>query len=70
MAEELSKKVMSDADKLMHLSLLLKALDDLEQELTEFKTENKARREALQGELSKLRWEVLSGQERLPLAGD
>jgi hypothetical protein len=58
---------MSDTDRLLHLSLLLKALDDCEQELVEFKAENKSRREKLEGELARLRWEVLSGQERLPL---
>lgn len=58
---------MSDTDKLLHLSLLLKALDDCDQELTEFKAEHKSRREKLEGKLARLRWEVLSGQERLPL---
>jgi len=57
----------SDTDKLLHLSLLLKALDDLDSELAIFKADYKARREKLSDELSKLRWEVLSGQERLPL---
>ncbi len=57
----------SDTDKLMHMSLILKAIDDANQELTEFKASHKARLETLNGELSKLRWEVLSGQERLPL---
>ena len=57
----------TDTDRLLALSLLLKAIDDCDQGLIEFKANHKARREALQGELNKLRWEVLSGQERLPL---
>jgi hypothetical protein len=57
----------SDTDKLMHMSLLLKALDDCDSELAVFKADHKARREKLVDELSKVRWEVLSGQERLPL---
>ena len=57
----------SDTDRLMQLSLLLKALDDLKQERTEYLADHKAKMEALQGELSKLRWEDLSGQERLPI---
>jgi hypothetical protein len=60
----------TDTDRLLQLSLLLKAIDDLDQALVEYKADHKAKREVLQGELSKLRWEVLSGQERLPLAGD
>jgi hypothetical protein len=64
------KQRMSDTDRLLQLSLLLKAIDDLDQGLAQFRAEYKAQRETLQGELSKLRWEVLSGQERLPLAGD
>jgi len=72
MAEEISKPKLkqSDTDRLMQLSLLLKAIDDLDQNLAEVRAEHKSRKEALLGELSKLRWEVLSGQERLPLAGD
>jgi hypothetical protein len=57
----------SDTDKLMHLSLLLKAMDDLDSELAIFKADHKARKEKLTDELQRLRWEVLSGQERLPL---
>ena len=57
----------SDTDKLLQMSLILKAIDDCNQELTEYKANHKARLESLHGELSKLRWEVLSGQERLPL---
>ena len=64
------KQKMSDTDRLLQLSLLLKAIDDLDQGLAEFRADYKSRREALEGELKKLRWEVLSGQERLPLAGD
>jgi hypothetical protein len=56
-----------DTDRLLSMSLLLKAIDDCDQELTEFKAEHKALREKLMGELTKLRWEVLSGQDRLPL---
>jgi hypothetical protein len=58
---------MSDTDRLLELSLILKAIDDCDQELTQFKAEHKARRENLQTQLNQLRWEVLSGQERLPL---
>jgi hypothetical protein len=58
---------MSDTDRLLALSLILKAIDDCDQELTQFKAEHKARRENLQTQLNQLRWEVLSGQERLPL---
>jgi hypothetical protein len=61
------KLFFSDTDKLLHLSYLLKALDDCDSELAIFKAEHKARREKLTDELNKLRWEVLSGQERLPL---
>jgi len=64
------KQKMSDTDRLLQLSLLLKAIDDLDQGLAEFRADYKSRREALEGELKKLQWEVLSGQERLPLAGD
>lgn len=61
------KPSFSDTDKLMHLSLLLKAIDDCDSELAVFKADHKARREKLTDELGKLRWEVLSGQERLAL---
>jgi hypothetical protein len=60
-------RTQSDTDKLLHLSLLLKALDDCDQELSDAKAEHKARRTKLEGELAQIRWEVLSGQERLPL---
>jgi hypothetical protein len=42
----------------------------MKQEKIEYMAEWKGRFEKLQSELSQLRWEVLSGQERLPLAGD
>ena len=61
------KPTFSDTDRLMQMSLILKAIDDSNQELTEYKATHKARLETLHGELAKLRWEVLSGQERLPL---
>jgi hypothetical protein len=67
--DEVPKK-QSDTDRLMQLSLLLKALDDLDADLAEYKADYKAKRETLLKELGKLRYEVLSGQERLPLAGD
>ena len=57
----------TDSDRLYQMSLLLKAIEDAHQELTEFRADHKARREKLMGDLSKLRWEVLSGQDRLPL---
>lgn len=57
----------SDTDKLLHLSLLLKAIDDLDLEKAQYNAEWKARHEKLNAELSQLRWEVLSGQDRLPL---
>lgn len=61
------KSIFSDTDKLLQMSLILKAIDDCNQELTEYKANHKARLESLHGELAKLRWEVLSGQDRLPL---
>jgi hypothetical protein len=57
----------TDTDRLMQLSLLLKALDDLDSELAIAKAQHKEQRARLEKELSTLRWEVLSGQERLPL---
>jgi hypothetical protein len=67
MSTQPSPRTMTDTDKLLHLSLLLKALDDCDQELSDAKAEHKARRTKLEGELAQIRWEVLSGQERLPL---
>lgn len=58
---------MTDTDRLLQMSLLLKALDDCDQELAEYKADHKARIEKIRGDLSKLRYEVLSGQEKLPL---
>ena len=69
MAEEI-RKPPTDTDRLLQMSLLLKAIDDLEAEKTEYVTEWKARYEKLRNQLSALRYEILSGQERLPLAGD
>jgi hypothetical protein len=60
----------SDTDRLLHLALLLKAQDGMEQEKSEYLADWKTRREKLAGELGKLRYEILSGQERLPLTGD
>ena len=60
----------SDTDRLMQLSLLLKALDDLDAELAEYKADYKAKRETLLKQLGQLRYEVLSGQERLPMSAD
>ena len=60
----------SDTDRLMQLSLLLKALDDLAAELAEYKADYKAKRETLLKQLGQLRYEVLSGQERLPMSAD
>jgi hypothetical protein len=57
----------SDTDRLLQMSLLLKAIDDANQELTEYKAGHKLRIKTLQGDLFRLRWEILSGQERLPL---
>jgi predicted ribonuclease toxin of YeeF-YezG toxin-antitoxin module len=68
MAEPLKPHKASDTDRLMQLSLLLKSLDDLDQEKTEYMAEHKSRKETILGEISKLRYEVLSGQERLPIS--
>jgi hypothetical protein len=57
----------SDTDKLLQMSLLLRAIDEAHSELAMHKANHKARVETLTDELQKLRWEVLSGQERLPL---
>lgn len=57
----------SDTDKLLQMSLLLRAIDEAHSELAMHKANHKARLETLTDELQKLRWEVLSGQERLPL---
>jgi hypothetical protein len=67
MGKSKENRMNTDTDRLFSMSLLLKAIEDCDQELTEFKAEHKARREKLMGELAKLRWEVLSGQDRLPL---
>ncbi len=58
---------MTDAEKLYALALNLKAIDDAYEELATFKLEIKARVETLLKESRAIRFEVLSGQQGLPL---
>src|SRR5579864_9517451 len=58
---------MTDSQKLLALALALKAIDDAHEELAAFKSEIKSRVENLLKETRALRYEILSGQERLPL---
>lgn len=58
---------MTDSEKLLALALNLKAIDDAYEELAEFKLSIKARIETLLKESRALRFEVLSGQNSLPL---
>jgi hypothetical protein len=60
---------MSDSEKLRTLALIMKAIDDAEEELSEFKAEIKSRVETLTRQANAIRYEVLSGQQALPLEG-
>ncbi len=51
----------------MQMAMLLKAIDDLESEFAAVKTEFKDRTTKLHNELSKLQYDVLSGQQTIPL---
>lgn len=61
---------MTDSQKLLALALALKAIDDAHEELAAFKSEIKSRVENLLKETRALRYEILSGQERLPLESE
>lgn len=58
---------MTDREKLVSLALCLKAIDDAYEELADFKATVKASVETLLKESHALRYEILSGQEQLPL---
>lgn len=58
---------MTDREKLVALALCLKGIDDAYEELADFKASVKARVETLLKESHSLRFEILSGQEQLPL---
>jgi hypothetical protein len=58
---------MTDREKLIALALCLKGIDDAYEELADFKASVKARIETLLKESHALRFEILSGQESLPL---
>lgn len=54
-------------ERLMRMAMLLKAMDDTEREFTSRKTEFKDTMTKLSNELAMLKYEVLSGQEPLPI---
>lgn len=56
--------------QLHQVAMLLRALQAMDMEMAEFKTDWKDRRTRLENELAKLRDEILDGQQTLPLAGD
>lgn len=64
MADEVAKS------RAHRVALLLRALEDCDRELAEFKTEMKDRRTKLENQLATLRDEILDGQHVLPIAGD
>ena len=59
--------MMNDAEKLRALALMLQAIDDCYEELAEFKATIKARIETLLKQSRAIRYEILTGQEQLPL---
>ena len=52
-------------DRSMRIALLLKALEDYDRELAEYKTGWKDRRAQLENQLHALKYEILSGQMSL-----
>lgn len=59
------KKAPSNQAK--RIALILKAMDDANEALAEFKADHKARMETLQKELNALTYEILTGQQSLPM---
>lgn len=64
MAEEIAR------NRSHRIALLLRALQDCDREMAEYKTEMKDRRTKLENQLAQLRDEILDGQAVLPIAGD
>lgn len=58
------------SDSAHRLAYVLKALEDEEMRFAEQKTEHKDTMERLQNLAYKIRQEILTGQNTLPLAGD
>ncbi len=53
--------------RLMQMAMLLKAIDDEEENAAEWRAAYKSRMETLQKELSRLKYEILTGQQTIPL---
>jgi predicted nucleic acid-binding Zn-ribbon protein len=54
-------------ERLMQMAMLLKAIDDETNDFATAKTEHKDTMEKLHNELRKLKYEVLTGQQTIPL---
>jgi hypothetical protein len=59
--------MVGENDRARLLALALQAVEDLEEEKAEWNAEYKARMETLLQSARKLRREILTGQQRLPL---
>ena len=57
----------NEASKGQRIAMLLRAIEDDESAFSVSRLEHKTRQEILRGELAKIREEILTGQESLPL---